>query len=79
MKTVDWDFENIEVECDNPNCRAQYTFQFDGYPDFKACQSEIQDYGWESHKINGEWYDFCDHDCYVKYLQDELGKGQRFF
>lgn len=74
MKTVDWDFKQIDVECDNCyGChRDPFIYEFDEYPDFKDCQQEIQSYGWESHKIGGDWYDFCCHECYLKYLQGSL-------
>ena len=80
MKTVDWDFKSIDVDCDNPDgCKTNtFNFSFDEYPDFQECQKEIEDYGWESHKIDGEWYDFCCHDCYIKFLQDSIRKDQWF-
>lgn len=72
MKTADYDFETIDVECDNPKCRVgTFTYECNGYPDFRECQKEIESYGWESHKIDGDWYDFCCHDCYVDFVTGE--------
>lgn len=60
---------NIVCTCDN--CGFEHEVDFDGgAPDFREAQAEIRSIGWQSIKIDGEWYDFCCEKCRNEYIKN---------
>ncbi len=76
MKEVEWSEIYGEGEivcyCDNDSCNEEERVDFEDGPDFKEAQDIIEEIGWVSSKINGEWKDFCSQTCRRKYLEKNL-------
>ena len=74
-KEVEWsEYHGCgDIICTCDECGESYLFEFcDGYPDFREAQREIEQIGWQSARINGEWEDFCCSTCRNKYIRENL-------
>ena len=70
-KQVDWAFGTISCECDK--CGKTEEIEFDGSPNFRACQHELKNLGWVSTEIDCEWKDFSSKKCEEKFKKDLEG------
>lgn len=72
-KEVEWGVIHGEgtIVCTCDNCGCEEEIEFDGgRPDYREAQDEIEDLGWMSTKVNGEWYDFCCESCRNQFIKN---------
>lgn len=72
-KEVEWGVIHGEgtINCLCDNCGAEEAVDFDdGYPDFRMAQAQIEELGWLSTKVHGEWKDFCCERCRNQYIKE---------
>lgn len=71
-KEIDWGLVHGEgtINCICDNCGVVEDIDFDDGPDFREAQDTIQDKGWVSTKIKGQWFDFCCEDCRNQYIRE---------
>jgi len=62
-KEIDRDFDNCDCECDY--CGQSETVYS---TDYKEINEELRGMGWIIRKIDGEWVEFCCHECFQKYI-----------
>ena len=62
---------DIVCECDHCGEEERIEF-FDSVVDFRVAQKEIEEIGWLSSKVNGEWKDFCGLDCKNAFVRKNL-------
>ena len=63
MKDKDYTFEQCDVICDE--CDDE--LRVDSL-DYDVINDEMDSYGWIRRRVNGQWYDFCSRECYIKFL-----------
>lgn len=71
-KEVEWGVIHGEGEiiCTCDACGDEYAFPFeDGQVDYREAQRAIEEEGWTSCQVNGEWHDFCCEKCRNDYIK----------
>lgn len=73
-KEVEWSHIHGEGEivCSCDHCGEEERIEFFERPDYREAQSEIEQLGWTSSRINGEWHDFCSMKCRNDYIRKNL-------
>lgn len=59
-----------EIICLCDFCDNKESILYEDYPDFRYAQQEIEDIGWFSKKVDGEWYDFCCNECWQEFRKE---------
>ena len=71
-KHVEWGlvrgFGEIICECDH--CGETELIEFEDGPDFKEAQNELKNLGWIARRIDNEWYDFCQDQCFYDWIKE---------
>jgi len=61
-------FDVFNIICDE--CGHQDEFSVNH--NWDTLMDEMSENGWESRKINDEWYNFCSSTCRKKHEEDEI-------
>lgn len=71
-KQIEWGYRHREGEiiCECDYCGEADAIYFNNGPNFKIAQIELNNNGWVSRKIDGEWYDFCQEQCYYDWIKE---------
>lgn len=71
-KEVDWGVIHGEgdIVCTCDECGNEHLVPFeDQQVDYREAQRAIEDEGWGSCQVNGEWKDFCCETCRNNYIK----------
>lgn len=71
-KEVEWGVIHGEGEivCTCDACGDEYVLPFEyGQIDYREAQRAIEEEGWTSCQVNGEWHDFCCEKCRNDYIK----------
>ncbi len=75
MKNRDWNFNTIEVYCDQCHCETN----FDGDVSYREINECLREEGWYIRNIDGEWMSFCCKECFDKYMEKQRIIEEKMF
>lgn len=75
-KTVEWNKEfgtggTLVCRCDCKSCSKTIKYKFKEKPDFKGANTKLKEKGWINRMDREEWYNFCSHDCFDKFMEGD--------